>query len=443
MKDDLKAAPALAERWLLGVLGSLTVVTAVLFTMIMVWTVHVDGSGGPRALGDLGGQHTMWPWALVATIGAAMLLIAELMCLRHRLISPQHPHVIAGSPTLRSIAIFTVVTAMLLLLPSWNLLGVVPLGAVVGAELTIRRGCRIDSMPPRARRTERVLRVGFVSAMLLLPALGITITGAVRSGAPVVADGLSGPGITITMLAMVVIAGAAAAAVHGGLCHLGHKMAQEATGYLVGVRRSHLQQRAQWVHDQLLSEVSFMIMELESRPQTDEWALGRLRDLDHRLRVEQIGDLIESGPTRIASLIQLHIRRSVHLGVTVSPIPQFDQVDVMVDTDTGRLINRVLSTLFSNAMNAGAQEIGLDVRVEPAGVEIRVSDDAGGVDLHTVPAGRGLEDLISILGSTGVSREPVPGGSLMKVVVPHRLILEVIEPELVPVAGFGLRRWSR
>jgi hypothetical protein len=129
--------------------------------------------------------------------------------------------------------------------------------------------------------------------------------------------------------------------------------------------------------------------------------------------------------------------------VTVSPIPQFDQVDVMVDTDTGRLINRVLSTLFSNAMNAGAQEIGLDVRVEPAGVEIRLSDDAGGFDLHTVPAGRGLEDLISILGRTGVSREPVPGGSLMKVVVPHRLILEVPRPGLVPVAVFGLRRWSR
>lgn len=431
MKDDLKTAPALAERWLLGVLGSLTVVTAVLFTMIMVWTVHVGGFGGPRDHGDLGdlgalgGQHAMWPWALAATIGAAMLLIAELMCLRHRLVSPQHPHVIAGSPTLRSIAIFTVATAMLLLLPSWNLLGVVPLGAVIGAELTIRRGGRIHPKPPKARRTERALRVGYVSAILLLPALGIAITGAVRGGA------------------LVVIAGVTAAAVHGGLCYLGHKMAQEAVGYLVGVRRTHLQQRAQWVHDQLLSEVSFMIMELESRPQIDEWALGRLRDLDHRLRVEQIGDLIESGPTRIASLIQLHIRRSVHLGVTVSPIPQFDQVDVMVDTDTGRLINRVLSTLFSNAMNAGAQEIGLDVRVEPAGVEIRVSDDAGGFDLHTVPAGRGLEDLISILGRTGVSREPVPGGSLMKVVVPHRLILEVIEPELVPVAGFGLRRWSR
>jgi signal transduction histidine kinase len=447
MKDEMRVAPESAQRWLLGVLGSLTTTIVMLFTMIMMWTLAV-GTDTPD------GWRWWGPLPLMASVSVGLLVTAELLCLRHRLVTPQHPYVLTGSPRLRTVAVVAVAAAVLLL-HSWNPLGAVPLGAVAGAELAIRRAGRIDMVSTDQGPVQRRLRVGRSSVVLVVTALVVSLVvsilvpaimvllGEREIGPGTTSGGVVNTALTAKVFVTLLLAGGTALAVLHGLCRLGHKLAEEVAGYLRGVRQSHLRYRAQWMHDQLLSEISFMMLEFQSRPTTDEWAVGRLRDLDHRLRVQQIGDLIESGPTRIASLVQVHIRRSMNLGVAVSSVPEFQHVDVMVDSDTGRLINRVLSTLFSNAMNAGAQEIGLDVRVHAAGVEIRVSDDAGGFDLHRIPVGRGLEELISELGRDGVSRQALPGGSLMTVIVPHRLMCGVGGPEPAPEMRSSLRRGVR
>ncbi len=442
MKDDARLAPVAAERWLLGVLGSVTTVIVVLFTTAMMWAL-VIGSKTP----------VQWMWwgslPMVASLAVGLLVTAELLCLRHRLMAPHHRLVRLGSPRLRTVAVVAVALAAMLL-PAWNPLGAISLGAVAGAEWALRRAGRLGGEGP-SEQSERRMRVGL--GMVLLLVVAVVVSLAFTLVVPVVKAllgvGEIGTGAVVHMqlatrsFLALLLAGTTACGVYRGLCRVARKLAQEATGYLMGVRQSHLRHRAQWMHDHLLSEISFMMLEFQSRPPADQWAVERLRDLDHRLRVEQITDLIESGPTRIASLVQVHIRRSMNLGVTVSPVPEFRQVDVVVDSDTGRLINRVLSTLFSNAMNAGATEIGLDVCVEPTGVEIRVSDDAGGFDLRAIPVGRGLEELISELGGDGVSREAVPGGSMMRVVVPHRLLMEMGEPVLAATAGCGMRKWAR
>jgi signal transduction histidine kinase len=168
--------------------------------------------------------------------------------------------------------------------------------------------------------------------------------------------------------------------------------------------------------------LSLVILRLQALPEANAEAIDFLREVDHRLRIAQLDDLIDSGPTRIASLVQPHVRRSLDLGVVVNPLPGFEQVDVAVDSETGRLISRVLAVLFSNAMNAGASKIGLDVIVGPLEVEIRVTDDAGGFDLGNLQPGRGLEELMVDLGRDGVVREAILGGSVMRVTVPRSIL---------------------
>jgi hypothetical protein len=208
-----------------------------------------------------------------------------------------------------------------------------------------------------------------------------------------------------------------------GLGQFGRRMAEELMGFVTGLRQAESRHRAQWLHDHLLAEMRLLILRLESRPRINADVLEQLRTTDHRLRMAQLAEQIEAGPIRISTLIQPQIRWCLDHGVAVSSVPDFAQVDVAVGPDTGRLISRVLSGLFSNAMNAGAQTIGLEVQVESASVEIRVTDDAGGFDLDAVPAGRGLGQLIEDLGPRGVSREEVPGGSIMKVEVPYHLMV--------------------
>jgi len=442
MKDDLRLAPEVAERWLLGVLGSVTTVIVVLFTTVMMWTLVVS-SGAP----------VPWLWwgslPLIASAAVGLLVTAELLCLRHRLLAPQHPLVRSGSPRLRTVTVVAVAAAATVLAP-WNPLGAISLGAVAGAECAIRRAGRLGSSAP-TEKLERRLRMGLGAVMLLVVTLVVSLayTLVVPVVVALLGSGEMGTGDVVHMqlatksFLALLLAGITACGVYGGLGRVSRKLAQEVAGYFFGIRQRYLRHRAQWMHDHLLSEISFMMLEFQARPVGSQWAVERLRDLDHRLRVEQITDLIESGPTRIASLVQVHVRRSMNLGVKVSPVPEFQQVDVVVDSDTGRLINRVLSTLFSNAMNAGAKEIGLDVRVDSTGVEISVSDDAGGFDLRTIPVGRGLEELISELGRSGVSREALPGGSMMRVMVPYRLLLEVAGSEPAAGAGCGVRKASR
>jgi hypothetical protein len=440
------------QGWLLGVLGSLTVVIAVFFTMIMMWTLRMsDGQWwrpGPEI--SLGSEvrEVRGLFTQLATLGASLILLAEILGLRSRLSDPLRYHRSGRATTLRNIALVSMGGA-LIMLPAWNLLGAVPLGAIVGAEFAVRSsrgnssqgnssggnssmssGGRSDPVPHRIRG-----RLQVMAPIIFLLTLAIA-----RVDLPLsTSQWLSVVGIEVTLMAACVTV--TALVVWIGLCRLGGRMSEELLRFVAGLRQAEFRHRAQWVHDHLLTEIRMLILSLESRPLVTDEVLKQLRDIDHRLRMAHLDELIEVGRIRISSLVQPQIRRCLDHGVVLRSVPDFRQVDVAVDPEAGRLISRVLSGLFSNALNAGAQEIGLEVCVDSAGVEIRVTDDAGGFDLAAVPPGRGLSHLIEDLGAHSVTREEWPGGSVMKVVVPHRLVMTDAADGAVPASERG-SRWS-
>jgi hypothetical protein len=408
--------------WLLGLLGALTVVLAVLFTMIMMWTLRSSGGqwwrrdyGQALSLDVVRGRGV---YTQLATVGAGILLFAEVIGLRARLVDPQHHQRTERGAVLRSLSLVAMGGA-LIMLPAWNLLGAIPIGAIIGAEMVTRRSPQAQllrshtlSVRIRHRLTAWVAAIAPVGFLLALAISRVHSDQVVPQWQWVV-------GVEVAL--MVVCVAVTASLVRSGLNRLGGRLTDELLGFVRGLREAESRHRAQWVHDHLLSEIRLLILRLEARGHSDPDVLNHLREADHRLRMAHLAELIEAGPVRISALVQPHIRRCVDLGVEVSEVPHFGQVDFDVDSDTGRLIGRVLSGLFSNAMNAGAQRIGLEVYANTAGVEIRVSDDAGGFDLMSVPAGRGLHQLIDEIGATGVMREDIPGGSLMRVLVPHRV----------------------
>jgi hypothetical protein len=430
------------QGWLLGVLGSLTVVLAVFFTMIMMWTLRMsDGQWwrpGPELLLGSEVREVRGLFTQLATLGAGLILLAEILGLRSRLLDPLRYHRSGRGTMLRNFALVSMGGA-LIMLPAWNLLGAVPLGAIVGAEFAVRgsrgnhsmsSGLASDPVPHRTRG-----RLQVIAPVIFLLTLAIA-----RVDLPLsTTQWLSVVGIEVTLMAACVTV--TALVVWIGLCRLGGRMSEELLRFVAGLRQAEFRHRAQWVHDHLLTELRMLILSLESRPLVRNEVLKQLRDTDHRLRMAHLDELIEVGRIRISSLVQPQIRRCLDHGVVLRSVPDFQQIDVAVDPEAGRLISRVLSGLFSNALNAGAQEIELEVFVDSAEVHIRVTDDAGGFDLGAVPPGRGLAHLIEDLGAQSVTREESPGGSVMKVVVPRHLVMTGAADGALPTSVRG-SRWS-
>jgi hypothetical protein len=436
MWDERAQVPKVAERWLLGVLGSLTVVISLLFMTIMMWTLISDHGGWwGSGIGRVPPTHSSRVGELLIlcmAVTTGVVLGAELVRLRQRLLFPLNFSSQGGCAYLRTASLGAVALAQVLLLPAWNLLGVVPVGAIIGAELA-SRSSRLLKRTGAGQSSMLAMR-RTVMVLSLFGVLAILRSGQNWAIASVVSTGM------MELSALLLVGCASAWVVHLGLTDLGKRMSREVSGYVRGLRQVDLRNRAQWVHDHLLSELSLVILRLQSMPDPNEEAIRLLRDVDHRLRLAQIDDLIESGSMRIASLVQPHVRRSLQLGVEVNPLPGFEQVDVAVDSDTGRLISRVLAVLFSNAMNAGAHRIGLDVIVDSTGVEILVTDDAGGFDLGDLHPGRGLEELMTDLGRGGVVREEIVGGSVMRVTVPRSMLMDDFSPRVTDVRQASKRR---
>jgi signal transduction histidine kinase len=184
------------------------------------------------------------------------------------------------------------------------------------------------------------------------------------------------------------------------------------------VRERERLMRAHWLHDDVLSEVHLSTLRLKSAADVDA-ARAELEDLDHRLRLRQLDEVIRGGEPHLYEILQPHLRRAQSLGLQVYRVPPLEVTERRVDQDAARLVHRVVSVLTSNAINAGATRLGLDLLpLDRDRIVITVTDDAGGFDLDAVPAGRGLSNLRVDLGRSAVRRRDVTGGSAVSVTVP-------------------------
>jgi signal transduction histidine kinase len=350
--------------------------------------------------------------ATVLAFMIAATLAALPLAVRYQRIVRGHEAV--GRPfwfevTWRTTAFLLLTAVVAGALPRAHTPGVVPLGILVGADASLTMWALGITPQARAwvwRFVGGPVHLGAVGALLAVAAFGESIP-TLRTLIGLYAAmwvGLIVAGLTVVMINRLGLA-------------VDQRVAEEVHDSVASERA----RRAHWLHDDVLSEVHLATLRISSKTATPEQINDELLDLDHRLRLRQLDDMMSADALRIFEVLQPHLRRAQNLGVHLEHVPTHEVTRLEVDEQCGRLLNRALSLFMSNAVNAGATRLSIDLRVIDGGerIVVSVTDDAGGFDLATVPDGRGLSTLIDQLGAGGVQRHDAPGGSTMVATIPR------------------------
>jgi hypothetical protein len=351
-------------------------------------------------------RATLLAFTTAATLAALALGIRYLRVVRgHEAVGrPLWPELVW-----RSVAFLLLTAVFAGAIPRAHVPGVVPLGVLAGADASLTLWAL--GITPRAR----VWVWRFLTGPVHFGALGALLA--------VAAFGNSLPtlrtivGLYFAMWTGLIVAGLVLVMINRLGFAVEHSVAEERHDALVTERA----RRAHWLHDDVLSEVHLASMRISSGTATSEQINAELRDLDHRLRLRQLDDMMSAGTPRIYEILQPHLRRTQNLGVRLDRVPTHEVTRLEVDERCGQLLNRAVSLLTSNAINAGATRLAIDMALIDGGsrLQLTVTDDAGGFDLAAVPEGRGLSSLIDQIGAGAVQRYDAPGGSMMVVSVPR------------------------
>jgi hypothetical protein len=370
---------------------------ALTFYAVLLWTVL------PDRLRVAEPPAVMWVAAIAGTIAAAALLVRPLVLVMAR------PASAASMPwrfVWRGVCFLVLVVSIVVLLPGWLVVGAWPLGIIAGSDVMLSTWA-LGAEPPSRHWWRK-----FMTSPLHIGVLGAL-------AATLLTHAYSDPawrlvGLYATMHLGILVAGQTVKALSRFAVVLDEQR-EEDRRHLLERERRHW---AHWLHDDVLSEVRLTTLKVQRGGMSAEQLAHELNELDHRLRLRQIDELLGGGPARLADILQPHLRRAQALGISITDVPSLDTVGVRVDEATGRLFGRTVALLTSNAINAGATAIALRVSRSGDVIEVQLTDDAGGFDLRDVPAGRGLDQLMADIGRHRVWRIPEPGGSTMVVHVP-------------------------
>jgi hypothetical protein len=191
----------------------------------------------------------------------------------------------------------------------------------------------------------------------------------------------------------------------------------ELTQHRQAVEQLQHRERAHWLHDDVCSELRLLRLKLETQHLTPDEIATQLDELDHRLRVRQLDELLQSGGVRLAEVIQPFVRRAQAHGLRVREVPRFEQASLEIDERTGRLVQHAAAVLVTNSIQAGATEIAIRAEIDRSEgwFELRFDDDAGGFDHQTIPPGRGLDSLCHELGPGSLELHHTDGGTSARV----------------------------
>jgi hypothetical protein len=380
--------------------GGLEVV-ALAFVVSLMWVVVVERLGAGRET-----TRTVVP-AVAATLAGATLAVGPTRMLVGRLGAP--------APFLRSllwrgVAFLVLIVSIAAHMPGWPAVAAWAVGIVVGADVMMSTwSLGLTTNPLRWWRH-------FMLSPLHFGVIGALVAVAVVPGYLPRLESLVGPYVALHVGLLVAVLTAMA------LIAIADQLRLEFDGARALAAVQERRHRAHWLHDDVLAEVRITTLRLQGGTRSTEQVVADLEELDHRLRVRQLDELYAAGDTRLADIMQPHVRRAQTLGVRFTAMPSFDAAGHRVDEQTGRMFGRAVSVLLSNAVNAGATSLALGLEIDDEVVIVRLADNAGGFDLDEVPAGRGLDSLADDLGRRNVQRIGLPGGSLMIVTIPvaHR-----------------------
>ena len=214
--------------------------------------------------------------------------------------------------------------------------------------------------------------------------------------------------------ALQVLVAAAAVAMNGfdRLRAATERMQEERRREAVEQERRRL---AHWIHDDVSTALRLTRLRLAAKELTTDDVREELEDLDHRIRLRQLDEVLASGTAQLAEVLQPYVRVAQENGVDVTEVPRFDRTSTVVDEATGRRLLRALAVIVPNAIQSGASSMACRISEGEAGFSLEVEDDAGGVDLGCVPAGRGLDGLRRELGEGALEVTPTGTGSVVRV----------------------------
>lgn len=173
-----------------------------------------------------------------------------------------------------------------------------------------------------------------------------------------------------------------------------------------GHRRS-----AHWLHDDICAQLRLITLKVQAGAVPTDELVAMLDEVDFALRLRQLDELLESGVVRLAELLQPFLRNAQNHGIAVEQVPTYETASTVVNRHTGIDFRRAAAILTSNALNAGATRLSIDIAVEPGQIQLSVTDDAGGFEPSDTAAGRGLWSLRNDLGDHNLCVERLNNGS--------------------------------
>ena len=341
----------------------------------------------------------------VSVVAALALAIRPVSLIAGR---PRGPSSFLWSVVWRTAAYTFLIAGTAGLVPRYHFLSAVPLGMLGGSD------CLLTLW---ALGVAPATRVGL--RRFLFSTVHFGILGALLAAALLGNEIATFPGVFDEYFALwtgIVVGGATITGLNRWSSYADAQSAAD-RDEIVAAEHTH---RAQWLHDDVLSEVRFTMLRIDAGVTSSERTHRELQDLDHRLRLRRLDELVRRGNPHIYEIIQPHLRRAQSQGVELYQVPRLDVTERRVDEPTGELVNRAMSVLVTNAIIAGATRMAVTIR-EPddlSMLELTLTDDAGGFDLDSVPDGRGLASLIRDLAPGTVRRTDSPGGSIMTVLIP-------------------------
>jgi hypothetical protein len=357
------------------------------------------------------GLGARWvPFVLVAAMAAVLLAVAgptarwvfgpDRHSRRRRLVDLR---VVAACRTVgfaAAVALWAIVVGGSHVQDAWMF------GVAGGCEATL--GARTIGAPNHAWQWWRRVVAGPAHVLLALAAIavGVSIGGS---------DGLVAGVATYFALQ---IAAFVAALQAWELERIRRHHVAELRDHAESAERHRHRQRAHWLHDDVCSELRLLRLQLETRQIEPGDVPDRLDELDHRLRIRQLDELLRSGRVRLAEVIQPFVRRAQAHGLTVREVPRFEQASLELDEHTGRMVQRTAAVLMTNSIQAGASVIGIRATIEPDSgrFALEFDDDAGGFDIVALPPGRGLDSLRHELGPETLELRRTDTGTCARVV---------------------------
>ncbi|MEQ1700006.1 MAG: hypothetical protein ABMA25_07850 [Ilumatobacteraceae bacterium] len=178
-------------------------------------------------------------------------------------------------------------------------------------------------------------------------------------------------------------------------------------------REAESLRRAHWIHDDVCADVREIRVRLAARQLSQEEVANSLDQLDDRLRIRQLDELLSGGAVAAAEILQPYVRRAQNAGVTLAQVPRFEDASVSLSGPPAVLLRRCIAGFVANALQAGTQTLSIHLARDHDDLLLEVTDDAGGFELADAPDGRGLSSLAKDLGSGRLSATRHDGGTTM------------------------------